>query len=77
MKLDIIVSSLPPKLDGIGDYSARLAAELGKSLSVRVLTRAAGEVDAIPGVRIERAFTPGVRRSVFNLVHQVEAERPD
>lgn len=56
MKLDLLFPTLPPALDGIGDYTARLAAALAaRGVDVRILTAAAAP-DPIPGVRIERAF---------------------
>ena len=44
----MIAAALPPQLDGIGDYSARVAAELAHSAEVTVLT-GAPDPDPIPG----------------------------
>lgn len=76
MKLHIISAALPPKLDGIGDYTAYLAAELARSLDVTVLT---GMPDPapIPGVRVETAFSADEPRSVWQLVDRVVQEKPD
>lgn len=77
MKIDLIVSALPPTIDGIGDYTARLAAELAKSSRVRVLTSNRCAADAIDGVEIVPSFAHDVRRSVWNVVNDVAAARPD
>ena len=72
----MIAAALPPQLDGIGDYSARVAAELAHSAEVTVLT-GAPDPDPIPGVRIETVFSPDRRRSVYNLARWVEQDPPD
>ena len=72
----MIAAALPPQIDGIGDYSARVAAELARSAEVTVLT-GAPDPDPIPGVRIETVFSPDNRRSVYNLIARVEQEKPD
>ena len=76
MKLHIISAALPPQLDGIGDYTAHLAAELARSLDVTVLT---GMPDPapIPGVRVETAFSAADPRSVWQLVDRVAQDEPD
>ena len=76
MKLHIISAALPPKLDGIGDYTAHLAAELARSGDVTVLT---GMPDPapIPGVRVETAFSADDPRSVWQLVDRIAHDKPD
>ena len=76
MKLHIITAALPPQLDGIGDYTANLAAELARSATVTVLT-GAPTPDPIPGVRVETAFAADDPRSVWNLVGRVAQDKPD
>ena len=76
MKIHIISAALPPLLDGIGDYTANLAAELARSTSVTVLTGAPAP-SPIPGVRVEMAFSADEPRSVWNLVGRVSADPPD
>lgn len=76
MKLHIIAAALPPQLDGIGDYTANLAAELARSAIVTVLT-GAQTPDPIPGVRIETVFSADEPRTVWNLVSRVTADKPD
>lgn len=76
MKIHIIAAALPPLLDGIGDYTAHLAAELAHSATVTVLTGAPAPAP-IPGVRVETAFSPDASRSVWNLVSRVAEDRPD
>lgn len=76
MKLHIISAALPPKLDGIGDYTAHLAAELARTTDVTILTGAVAPAP-IPGVRVETVFDPKDPRSVWNLVSRVAEDRPD
>jgi glycosyltransferase involved in cell wall biosynthesis len=76
LRIDIVSAALPPKLDGIGDYTAHLARELGRMCRVRVIT-AHGEHDPIEGVHIESAFTTGVPRSVYGLIPAIESDPPD
>ena len=76
MKICIIAAALPPQLDGIGDYTANLAAELARSATVTVLT-GAPTPDPIPGVRVETAFAADDPRSVWNLVGRVAQDKPD
>ena len=51
MKIHIIAAALPPQLDGIGDYSALLAAELARCVEVTLLSGAGPDATCIPGVR--------------------------
>ncbi|HLV81564.1 MAG TPA: glycosyltransferase family 4 protein [Chthonomonadaceae bacterium] len=76
MKIAIIAAALPPRLDGIGDYTAHLAAELAGSATVTVL---AGQEHAapIPGVEIVPAFLAAQPGSVRALATQVEKDPPD
>lgn len=76
MKLHIISAALPPQLDGIGDYTAQLAAELARTTDVTILTGAPTPAP-IPGVRVETVFDAHVPRSVWQLVDRVVQDRPD
>ena len=76
LKIHLVAAALPPALDGIGDYSARLAAELAQIASVKVLT-AQPDPAAIPGVTVETVFSVQNPRSVWNLARQIEADPPD
>lgn len=76
-RIDVVVPALPPKIDGIGDYTAHLAKELAGSATVRVLTSGSRPVDAIPGVEIEPAFEDGRRASVRGIAEHVSRRRPD
>lgn len=67
---------MPPQLDGIGDYTACLAAEVAKSETVTVLTGAKNP-DPIPGVRTQTAFSPHTPASVRQIVRIVEEDKPD
>ncbi len=76
MNIHLISAALPPALDGIGDYSARIAVELAKTASVTVLTGQANP-EAIPGVVVETVFSAAQPRSVWNIARRIEAEPPD
>ena len=76
MKIHIIAAALPPRLDGIGDYTALLAAELAHSATVTVLT-AQTDPDPIPGVKVETVFAADKPRSVWNIARAVAADPPD
>jgi len=76
LKIHIISAALPPLLDGIGDYTAHLAAELARSATVTVLA-GAPTPDPIPGVHVETAFAADDPRSVWNLVGRVAEDKPD
>lgn len=71
-----IVAALPPKLDGIGDYTARLTAELAKHVRPTLWT-ATGTCDAIPGAKIYPLFECAQPASVRNLVPKIVECRPD
>ncbi|HEX4794864.1 MAG TPA: glycosyltransferase family 4 protein [Humisphaera sp.] len=77
MKLHIIAPALPPTVDGIGSYSALLAAEIGQSATVTVLTATGADYDPIPSVRVVQAFDPRRRRSVKAIERIVTADSPD
>ena len=76
LKIHVISAALPPQLDGIGDYTANLAAELARSVTVKVFTGAQAPTP-IPGVRVETALTVDEPRSVWNLAAGVAADPPD
>jgi glycosyltransferase involved in cell wall biosynthesis len=79
LKVHIIAPALPPKLDGIGDHSARLAINLtAVGADVTLLSPWDGpSADVIAGVRVLPSFSPEVRRSVWNLTEVIAAEKPD
>ncbi|MEM8557253.1 MAG: glycosyltransferase family 4 protein [Bacteroidota bacterium] len=80
MHVALLFPTLPPRLDGIGDYTARLAATLGERVRTTVLT-AQPDADPIPGVDVDVAFSKASRKGVLEVVDAVancaEADRPD
>ena len=76
MRIDLVFPAFPPSLDGIGDYTARLAASLVPQHDVRVLT-AQRDVSALEGVRVVPAFTTSPRACVKELLPLVDADPPD
>jgi glycosyltransferase involved in cell wall biosynthesis len=78
MKIDLIFPAFPPALDGIGDYTAWLAAELSAGHDVRVLT-AQPDADTNPHhpVCVERVFSISLGSRFESLVEAVADRRPD
>ncbi len=78
MKIDLVFPAFPPELDGIGDYTSRLAQELSERHEVRVLT---AQPDAAPlegtDVSVQRAFTLDHRSGVKDLIGPISARQPD
>jgi glycosyltransferase involved in cell wall biosynthesis len=68
--------AFPPTLDGIGDHTACLAAELSKRARVSVLTEEQKPTE-IPGVSIHEAFSIARPQSVRSLMHAVQTVAPD
>ncbi len=79
MKLHIIAPALPPLLDGIGDYTAALAAQLVSQAQcdVTILTGSDFEPAPIPGARIVPTFRYEEPASVAHIRKQVIAGHPD
>lgn len=78
-RVTIVAAALPPKLDGIGDYTARLAAELATdpTLHVQILTDRTATPDLIPNVCIEGVFDPDDPPTVNQLFEAVKQSPPD
>ncbi len=76
LRIHIVFPALPPRLDGIGDYTANLAGELAKSAKITILTDA-GPYAPIPGVTITPTFSPAEPRSLVHILPRVAADRPD
>ncbi len=66
-RITLISGAYPPALDGIGDYTFRLAGELAKSREVAVLTGKQPGFEAQPGVSVRGVFDPAVRSSIASL----------
>src|SRR4051812_30187350 len=78
VKIDVIAAALPPQLDGIGDYTALMSAELARGGAARVrLLTAQASPDPIPGATIETVFSASDPRSVRALLPAVLADPPD
>lgn len=75
-RIDIVFPVLPPVLDGIGDYTARLACALAPHAHVRILT-AQEEATPIQDVEIKEAFSMETRRGTRSLLDAVQADPPD
>jgi glycosyltransferase involved in cell wall biosynthesis len=67
LKVTIVTSALPPRMDGIGDHSSGLAGALAQSLDVTVYTARGFSPDAIPGVDIVQSFDIAPRRAIADL----------
>jgi glycosyltransferase involved in cell wall biosynthesis len=77
MKIDLIYPLLPPHLDGIGDYTALIAAELAKQHTVRILTGLQPTVSPIQGVEILPVFDLSDHTSMYRLTDCVKSIQPD
>lgn len=77
MKIAIVAGSLPPRLDGIGDYSAMLAAELARSATVTIYCAEPAHPAAIPSVTIRQAFNPARPQTVKHLRQSIADDVPD
>lgn len=77
MNIHLIAPALPPQLNGIGDYTACLAAELSESAAVTVYVEAGPAVNPLQGIAIRPAFRVADRRSIRRIADTVALERPD
>jgi len=75
-KIWIITSALPPKLDGIGDYSALLSAELAKSADVTVVCGSQNP-DHISGVTVQTPYSALDPQTVKHILPCIAAGKPD
>jgi glycosyltransferase involved in cell wall biosynthesis len=76
-RIDLVFPVLPPRFDGIGDHTARLACALaGRGHRVRVLT-AQDDWAPIDGVAVERAFQLPPLSGVRHLLGAVRRDPPD
>ena len=77
MKLHIVAPALPPLLDGIGDYTAALVAQIADRADVTLLTGEGYEPAPIANARIVPAFRADAPQSVLNIGQIIRRERPD
>ncbi len=73
----MIAAALPPKLDGIGDYTACLAAELAQTIEVTILTAQGQQPASIANVAIHPVFRADHPRSVSGIADHLRADPPD
>jgi glycosyltransferase involved in cell wall biosynthesis len=67
--IGLLVQTLPPSHDAIGEYTRELAIELARSVPVRVFSNAETAFDPLPGVHVIPAF--GIeRRQRFTLLQK-------
>ncbi len=78
VKLHIIVPALPPQLDGIGDYTAALAAQIvsQSKCAVTILTGTEFTPAPIAGARIVPTFCFAQPASVAGIREQALVESP-
>lgn len=83
LSFSLITAAVPPMIDGIGDYTARLAAELGGGgygvgrVTVVAGEAAAAEAEPIAGVAVQGAFDPERPVTAGRLLTAITADRPD
>ena len=77
MKVHLVFPVLPPTLDGIGDYTARLATELAaRQQDVKILTAQAA-FDEVRGTAVEQAFSVQPLQATTQLLDAVQRDPPD
>ena len=76
MRVDLAFPTFPPALDGIGDYTARLAQELSNAHDVRALTAQSNPV-AVESYRVEQAFSNHSRAGVLEIPSLVAEDPPE
>jgi len=77
MRIDVVFPVLPPTLDGIGDYTARVSDALAATgCDVRVLT-AQEHHDVQSEIDVEQAFSLHSWSGLFPLVEAVRSAPPD
>jgi glycosyltransferase involved in cell wall biosynthesis len=72
-----VAAALPPRLDGIGDYTAHLASALRQSCDVTILTARGQQCAPIPDVAVETAFSLVRPDGIRELERAVAVHRPD
>ncbi len=80
LRIDLISAELPPQLDGIGDYTFCLAAELARQStagSIRIWCGADRETSEIPGVQVQNAFRSMQPSTMTCLERQISKDPPD
>jgi len=77
VNVHIIAPVLPPALNGIGDYTAQLAAEVAGSHKITLLTGLDQTPQQIPGVTIKNLFSVDDRPSIKHVAQYVIDECPD
>lgn len=77
MKICLLCAALPPQLDGIGDYTANLAAELACHHDVSIVAPSARNYLPIANVAIHPAFSTARRRDVWQMEGVLRHIRPD
>ena len=77
LRLHLVTPALPPMLDGIGDYTALLAAQLSTTADVRIYTDDRRAFQPVPNVPIVGAFDAAKPASIDRLLAAVAADPPD
>jgi glycosyltransferase involved in cell wall biosynthesis len=77
MKIAIIAPTLPPSIDGIGDHTALLAAELAHEHQVAILTSNEREFEKIRGVNIGTCFAPKRPSTNWGIYNKIKDDPPD
>ena len=76
MHIALLFPTFPPALDGIGDYTARLASTLAAEHTVSVWTTA-DEVACIPNVAVRQGVSFKTRTGPTSMAAAARCDRPD
>ncbi len=77
LKIAIVCSALPPRMDGIGDHSSGLGGALAEWADVTLHTAIGFTPDQIPGASIAQNFDIKPRRAIAGLVKPITLAAPD
>ncbi len=77
MKIHLLYPTLPPAIDGIGDYTVQLAMTLSGAHSVAIIHAADKPAAAVKGVKFYPLFRSDVPASLRLLPEFIQSERPD
>lgn len=75
--IDLIVQSLPPAHDAIGEYTSYLACELSRSHEVRILTSRDRTVESLHGISINACFSLHGKQRFSGLLESLMNSRAD
>ncbi len=77
VKIHIITPRLPPRVCGIGDYTASFASAIADKIETTILTAQGQETTPLPGIVIKPVFEAAQPRSMARIAEVVAQDKPD